>query len=127
MDKQLGFFTDVSLKKIEISGWPPQTLSSVSFGHTAPAPRSGQSRRSRGWPSTWRVAFDLRRGAHGRRVQDGWVRGIRPEAYKLAIRLVGAKPRRAMSPAQRDALAKARLASSLIPARTVQDGSALSS
>ena len=55
-------------------------------------------------------------------VQDAWVRGIRPEAYKLAIRLVGVKQRRAMSPAQRTALEKARLASPLIPIRTVQDG-----
>jgi hypothetical protein len=42
------------------------------------------------------------------------VRGIRPEGYKLAIRLVGAKQRRVMSPAQRAVLEKARLASPLI-------------
>jgi hypothetical protein len=66
---------------------------------------------------------DIGRDANGRRVQDAWVRGIRPESYKLAIRLVGAKSRRTVSPAQRAALAKARLASSLIPARTVQDDS----
>ena len=65
---------------------------------------------------------DISRGDKGRRVQDAWVRGIRPEAYKLAIRLVGAKQRRVMSPAQRAALEKARRASSLIPSRTVQDG-----
>jgi hypothetical protein len=64
---------------------------------------------------------DIGRGAKGRRVQDAWVRGIRPEAYRLAIRMVGAKQRRAMSPAQTAALEKARLASSLIPSRTVQD------
>src|SRR5262245_48617188 len=32
---------------------------------------------------------DIGRGDKGRRVQDAWVRGIRPEAYRLAIRLVG--------------------------------------
>ena len=56
-------------------------------------------------------------------MQDAWVRGIRPEAYKLAIRLVGTKERRSMTPAQREALEKSRLASPLIPIRTVQDGS----
>jgi hypothetical protein len=66
---------------------------------------------------------DIGRGAKDRRVQDAWVRGIQPEAYGLAIRLVGAKPRRAVSPAQRGALEKARLASPLVPNRTVQDGS----
>src|SRR5215469_14375044 len=30
---------------------------------------------------------DISRGANGQRLQDAWVRGIRPEAYKLAIRL----------------------------------------
>ena len=40
----------------------------------------------------------------------------------IAIELVGAKQRRVMSPAQRAALEKARLASPLIPGRTVQDG-----
>jgi hypothetical protein len=65
---------------------------------------------------------EISRGASGRRVQDAWVHGIPPEAYKLAIRLVGAKPRRVMSPAQQEALDKARRASPLIPVRTVQDG-----
>jgi hypothetical protein len=55
-------------------------------------------------------------------VQDARVRGIRPEAYNLAIRLVGAKRRRAVSPAQREALEKARQASPLFPIRIVQDG-----
>jgi len=65
---------------------------------------------------------DISRGANGRRVQDAAVRGIPPEGYRLAIRLVGAKPRRIMSPAQRTALEKARLASPLNPAWTAQDG-----
>jgi hypothetical protein len=65
---------------------------------------------------------DIGTDAKGRRVQDAWVRGIRPEAYELAIRLVGAKRRRVMSPARWAALEKARLASPLIPTRTVQDG-----
>ena len=66
---------------------------------------------------------DIGRGAKGQRVQDAWVRGIKPEAYKLAIRMVGAKPRRIMSPGQQAALEKARLASPLIPTKTVQDRS----
>jgi hypothetical protein len=65
---------------------------------------------------------DIGRGDKGRRVQDAWAGGIRTEAYKLAIRLVGAKQRRVMSPAQREALEKARVASPLIPIRIVQDG-----
>ena len=65
---------------------------------------------------------DISRGANGRRVQDAWVRGISPDAFKLAIRLVGAKPRRVLSPAQREALEKARVASPLIPVKPVQDG-----
>jgi hypothetical protein len=65
---------------------------------------------------------DISLDAKGRRVQDAWVRGIRPEAYELAIRLVGAKRRKVMSPAQWAALEKARLASPLIPTRTAQDG-----
>jgi hypothetical protein len=65
---------------------------------------------------------DISRGAKGRRVQDAQVRGIKPEAHRLAIELVAAKQRRVMSPAQRTALEKARLASPLIPGRTVQDG-----
>jgi hypothetical protein len=65
---------------------------------------------------------DISHGAKGRRVQDAWVRGIRPEGYKLAIRLVGAKQRRVMSPAQRAVLEKARLASPLISLPSVQDG-----
>ena len=64
---------------------------------------------------------DIGRDAKGRRVQDAWVRGIRPEAYGLTIRLVRAKARRVMSPGQRAALDKARLASPLIPSRAVQD------
>jgi hypothetical protein len=50
--------------------------------------------------------------ANGKYVQDTWVRGIDPEAYRQAIALVGAKERRVMSPAQRDVLDRARL---LIP------------
>ena len=87
--KQLGFFTDVSLKKIEISGWPPQTLSSVSSAIRRQRPVLGKVVRLADGLSTWRVAFDLRCGDRGRRAQDVWVRGIRPEVYKLAIRLVG--------------------------------------
>ena len=64
---------------------------------------------------------DISADAKGR-VQDAWVRGIRPEAYELAIRLVRAKRRRVMSPAQRAVLEKARRASPLIPIRPVQDG-----
>src|SRR5262245_57482345 len=66
---------------------------------------------------------DISRGANGRRVQDAAVRGIQPEGHRLAIRLVGAKPRRVLSPAHRKALEKARLASPLISIPTVQDGS----
>ena len=65
---------------------------------------------------------EIRRDARGWRVQDAWVRGIRPGAYRQAIRLVGAKQRRVMSPAQKTALQEARLASPLVPTRTVQDG-----
>jgi hypothetical protein len=65
---------------------------------------------------------DISSDARGKGVQDASVRGIRPEAYKLAIQLVGAKPRRVMSPAQRAALEKARLASPLISTPTVQEG-----
>jgi hypothetical protein len=31
---------------------------------------------------------DIGRGAKRRRVQDAWVRGIKPQAYKLAVRIV---------------------------------------
>jgi hypothetical protein len=65
---------------------------------------------------------DISRDARGKGVQDAWVRGIRPEAYRLAIQLVGAKPRRVMSPAQRVVLEKARLASRLISTQPVQEG-----
>jgi hypothetical protein len=65
---------------------------------------------------------DISTDAKGRRIQDTWVQGIRPESYHLAIRLVGAKRRRVMSPARLGALEKARLASPLIPTGTVQDG-----
>jgi hypothetical protein len=68
------------------------------------------------WPG------DSSRGANGRQVQDAWVRGIKPEAYRLAIALVGAKQRRIMSPAQRAVLEKARLVNPLILARALQDG-----
>ena len=85
------------------------------------APPMKQSRLADLGRTMWQG--DISRGAHGRRVQDAWVRGIPTEAHKLAIRLVGAKPRRVMSPAQREALQKARLASPLISIRTVQDGS----
>ena len=64
---------------------------------------------------------DIGRGANGRRVQDAWVRGIQPEAYKLAIGLVCAKHRRVMSPAQRAVLEKARLANPLISNRNLRD------
>jgi hypothetical protein len=49
--------------------------------------------------------------AKGRRVQDAWVKGIRPEAFEQAIRLVGAKRRRVLSPAQREVLESENLAS----------------
>ncbi|PWU04166.1 MAG: hypothetical protein C5B51_17345 [Terriglobia bacterium] len=62
---------------------------------------------------------DIGSNTKGRRVQDAWVRGIGPEAYRLAIRMVGAKARRIMSPGQKAALERARLASPLIPIRTV--------
>ena len=64
---------------------------------------------------------DISPDAKGRRVQDAWVKGIRPEAFKQAIQLVGAKRRRVLSPAQRAVLEKARLASPLISIRPVQD------
>jgi hypothetical protein len=53
--------------------------------------------------------------AKGRRLQDTWVRGIRPEAYELAIRLVGAKRRRVMSPAPR----AVRRAGGMVPVRAI--------
>ena len=65
---------------------------------------------------------DITENGRGRRVRDAWVQGIPPESYHLAIRLVGAKRRRVMSPARLEALEKARLASPLIPIRPVQDG-----
>ena len=68
---------------------------------------------------------DISLDAKGRRVQDAWVQGIPPESYQLAIRLVGAKRRRVMSPAQRAALEKARRANPLIPIRPLQDGTLL--
>jgi hypothetical protein len=49
--------------------------------------------------------------AKGRRVQDAWVTGIRPEAFKQAIRLVGVKRRRVLSPAQRAVLESESMAS----------------
>jgi len=64
---------------------------------------------------------DIGRDPKGRRVQDAWVRGIKPEAYKLPIRMVCAKARRVMSAGQQAALEKARLASPLIPIRAVQE------
>jgi hypothetical protein len=67
----------------------------------------------------------ISRDARGRRVQDARVRCIRPEAYNLTIRLVGAKQRRVMSPAQLEALERARLASPSISGPTVQDGAFL--
>jgi hypothetical protein len=85
------------------------------------APPMMQSRLAELGGRVWQG--DIGRDARGRRVQDAWVRGIRPEAYKLAVRLVGAKQRRIMSPAQREALEKARGARSLIPIRTLQDDS----
>jgi hypothetical protein len=85
------------------------------------APPMNASRLERLGARFWQG--DIGRGANGRRVQDAWVRGIKPEAYKVAIRMVDAKARRVISPGQRAALEKARLASPLIPARTVQDGS----
>lgn len=69
---------------------------------------------------TWRGG--ITENERGRRVQDAWVQGIRPESYHLAIRLVGAKRRRVMSPAQRAALEKARQANPLIPITPLQDG-----
>jgi hypothetical protein len=53
---------------------------------------------------------DIGRGAHGRRVQDAWVRGISRDKIPDAIRLVGAKRKRRISDAQRASLEKARLA-----------------
>jgi hypothetical protein len=83
------------------------------------APPMQQSRLEQLGGTVWQG--DISQDAKGRRVQDAWVRGIRPEAYKLAIRLVGAKPRRAMSAGQREALQKARLASPLFSTAPVQD------
>jgi hypothetical protein len=65
---------------------------------------------------------DISADVKGRRVQDSWVRGIRPEAYELAIRLVGAKRRRVMSPAQRAALERATMASLRFRFTPAQDG-----
>jgi hypothetical protein len=60
-------------------------------------------------------------GANGRQVQDAWARGIKPEAYQLAIRLVGAKQRRIMSPAQLAVLEKARSVNPLNSARELRE------
>jgi hypothetical protein len=65
---------------------------------------------------------DISTDVKGRRLQDTWVRGIRPEAYELAIRLVGAKRRRVMSPAQRAVLEKATMASLRFRFTPAQDG-----
>jgi len=86
------------------------------------APPMRQSRLAQLGGTCWQSDIS-RRG--GRREQDAFVRGIRPEAYGLAIRLVGAKRRRVMSPARLEALEKARRASPLIPIRTVQGGTLL--
>jgi hypothetical protein len=72
------------------------------------APPMMQSRLAELGVTIWQG--DIVRDAHGRRAQDAWVRGIRPEAYKLALRLVRAKQRKAISPRQRAALEKGRLA-----------------
>ena len=85
------------------------------------APPMKQSRLEAIGGTCWQG--DIGRNAKGRRVQDAWVRGIRPAAYRLAVRMVGAKARRVMSPGQIAALQKARLASPLIPTKTVQDRS----
>ena len=58
------------------------------------------------------------RDAKGRRVQDAWVHGIRPEAHRLAIRMVGAKARRVMSLGQKAALEKSATGK---PANSVED------
>jgi hypothetical protein len=84
------------------------------------SPPMKQSRLETLGGSFWQGSIG--RDANGRRRQDAWVRGIRPEAYRLAIRMVAAKARRVMSPRQIAALEKARLASPLIPIRTVQEG-----
>jgi hypothetical protein len=86
----------------------------------ADAPPMMPSRLARLGGKLWQG--DISRGANRQSVQDARVRGIQPEAYSLAIRLVGAKRRRAMSPAQRKVLEMARLASPLTSIRTVQDG-----
>jgi hypothetical protein len=83
------------------------------------APPMMHSRLARLGGTLWQG--DISQGAKGQRVQDARVRGIQSEAYNLAIRLVGAKRRRAMSPAQREALEKARKASPLFPIGIVQD------
>jgi hypothetical protein len=84
------------------------------------APPMMQSRLAKLSATVWQG--DIGRNSKGRRVQDAWVRGIQPDAYNLAIRLVGAKLRRVLSPAQRKALEMARLASPLTSIRTVRDG-----
>jgi hypothetical protein len=60
--------------------------------------------------------------AKGRRVQDAWVKGIRPEAFEQAIRLVGAKRRRVLSPAQRAVLESESMASRRFRSTHGQDG-----
>ena len=81
------------------------------------APPMNQSRLAKLGGTFWQGDIS-RRG--GRREQDALVRGIRPEAYGLAIRLVGAKRRRVMSPARLEALEKARRASQLLLVRLFQ-------
>jgi hypothetical protein len=53
---------------------------------------------------------DISPNAHGRRVQDVKIAGIRPERYAPAIRLTGAKRKREMSEAQRAVLTRAQAA-----------------
>jgi hypothetical protein len=60
---------------------------------------------------------DISRDRTGRRVQDIELRGIPPDKYHAAIQIVGAKPKRILSEAQKAVLEKARAASPLFQGR----------
>ena len=68
---------------------------------------------------------DISPDRNGRRAQDIEVKGIRPEGYRLAIRLAGIKPKRVLSDAQRAALQKAQAASPLLRHRAPEHSPAL--
>jgi hypothetical protein len=61
----------------------------------ADAPPMNQSRLAKLGGACWQG--DISIGANGRKVQDAWVRWIKPEAHEKAIQLVKAKSHRKAS------------------------------